>query len=152
MNTELQKPKNRGSSTWLRPRELFEDFEGMLGRLIPNGQEHWFLGSAVPSLDISETTSMVEAKLDVPGVKPNEIDVQIHGNTVTVRGERNEETEEKGKTYHRVERRCGSFARTFTLPCPVEEDEVAAEYRDGVLTITMPKTESAKAHRIEVKG
>ena len=71
---------------------------------------------------------------------------------LTVSGERKEEREEKGKTYHRVERRVGSFSRSVTLPCPVREDAVDAQYKNGILTIKLPKTEEAKARKITVKG
>jgi HSP20 family protein len=71
---------------------------------------------------------------------------------LTVAGERKEEKEEKGKTFHRVERLYGNFSRSVTLPCSVNEEEVAAEYKDGVLTIKLPKAEEAKAHKIKVKG
>lgn len=134
------------------PRTFYDEMETMISRLWEDGQEAWFGTAIAPSLDISETGSALEAKLDLPGVKPEEIEIQLNGNVLTVSGERKEEQEEKGKTFHRVERRAGSFSRTVTLPCQVEEDEVAAEYHDGVLTITLPKTDSAKAKKIEVKS
>ncbi|MGI9327637.1 MAG: Hsp20/alpha crystallin family protein, partial [Pseudomonadales bacterium] len=80
-----------------------------------------------------------------------EIEIQLNGNVLTVSGERKEEQEEKGKTYHCVERRIGTFSRSMTLPCPVEEDEVAAAFKDGVLTITLPKTDEAKTRKIKIK-
>jgi HSP20 family protein len=102
-------------------------------------------------LDLSETDTAVETKMDLPGVKPEEIEIQLNGNVLTVSGERKEEQEEKGKTYHRLERRVGNFSRSMTLPCPVEEDEVAASYKDGVLSITLPKTDEAKTRKIKIK-
>ena len=104
-------------------------------------------------MDVSETDKAVEVRLDVPGINPADVDIQLSSGTLTVRGERKEEEEEKDKdrNYHRVERRCGSFSRTVTLPCSVREDEAAAEYKDGVLTITLPKSEEAKTRRIKVK-
>lgn len=134
-----------------QPRSFREEVEQMLANLWEDGQETW-LGGNVGSLDISETDSAIEAKVDLPGFKPDEIDIQLNGSVLTVSGERQEEQEDKGKTYHRVERRLGSFSRSITLPCPVEEDEVAAEYHDGVLTVTLPKTDSAKTRKISVKG
>ncbi len=138
---------------WGEPaRGLLEDMEHMVSRLWEDGERTWFGGAGTPLLDISETDAAVQTKLDLPGVKPEEIEIQLNGNVLTVSGERKEEKEEKGKTYHRVERRTGSFSRSITLPCPVEEDEVAAEYNEGVLTIVLPKTEQAKTRRIEVKS
>jgi HSP20 family protein len=129
-----------------------DDIEEAMSRFWDMGGNGWSLGAAVPSLDISETDKAVEVKLDLPGVTAKEIDIQLNGNLLTVRGERKEEQEKKGKSYHRIERRYGSFSRSVTLPCPVQEDEVAAEYRDGVLTITLPKTEEAKTRKISVKS
>ena len=109
------------------------------------------MGRMLPSLDLSETDSAVEVRVDVPGIKAEDIDVQLTGNVLTVSGQRKEEKEEKGKTFHRVERRSGSFSRTVTLPSAVQDDKVDAQYRDGVLTISMHKTEEAKARKIKVK-
>jgi HSP20 family protein len=130
---------------------MLEEMENFMRGLWDEGDEGWF-GRSAPTLDISETDSKIEAKVDLPGVDPKDIDIQLHGNTLTVRGQRKEEKEEKGKTYHRVERRHGSFSRTINLPCPVQEDEIAAEYQEGVLTITLPKTEESKAKKITVKS
>jgi HSP20 family protein len=131
---------------------LLDDFEEAVSRLWDMGNNGWTFGGSVPSLDISETDKAVEVKLDLPGVTAKEIDIRLNGNLLTVSGERKEEHEQKGKTYHRVERRYGSFSRSVTLPCPVQEDEVAAEYRDGVLAITLPKTDEAKSKKIAVKS
>jgi HSP20 family protein len=103
-------------------------------------------------LDVAETEKSLEIHMDLPGVTAKDIDIQVNGNLLTISGERKEEKEEKGKTFHRVERSYGSFSRTVTLPCDVNENEVAAEYKDGVLTIKLPKTEESKAHKIKVKG
>ena len=131
---------------------MIEEMEKFIGRLWEDGEDGWFIGHNVPSVDISETDAAVEAKVDLPGVDPKEIDIQLNGNVLTISGERKEEKEDKGKTYHRVERRSGSFSRSLSLPCPVEEDEVAAEFHEGVLTVTLPKTEDAKTRKIAVKS
>ena len=133
-------------------RGMLEEMENLMARLWDEGEEGWFVGRSVPSIDMSETDAAIEAKIDLPGVKPEEIEIQLSGNILAVSGDRKEEQEEKGKTYHRVERRVGSFARSIALPCPVEEDEVVADYHDGVLTVTLPKTEAAKTRKIEVKS
>lgn len=140
-------------SLWREPRRgMLREIEDLMGGLFEEGEDGWFVGRNVPSIDVSETDSAVEAKVDLPGVMPAEIDIQLNANILTVSGERKEEKEEKGKTYHRLERRAGNFSRAISLPCPVAEDEVAAEFHDGVLTITLPKTEQAKAHKIKVKS
>ena len=91
--------------------------------------EGWFAGSMMPSLDLSETDTAIEVRVDLPGLKPKDIDIQLNGNILTVTGQREEEREEKGRTFHRVERQSGSFSRSITLPCSVAESEVAAEDR-----------------------
>jgi HSP20 family protein len=101
-------------------------------------------------LDLSETDQTFEVRLDVPGVNPKEIDIQQNANMLTISGERREEKEEKGKTYHFVERSFGSFSRSVSLPSPVKEDAIEARYKDGVLTVTLPKTEEAKSRKIAI--
>ena len=132
-------------------RGMLEEVENLMSRLWEGGPDGWFTGAGVPSLDMSETDTSIEAKLDLPGVKPEDVEIQLNGNILTISGERKEEEEEKGKTFHRVERRVGSFSRSITLPCPVEEDKVAASYKDGVLTVTLPKTDEAKTRKIKIK-
>lgn len=146
--------KSRGLFPWGREAfpSLREEMEDLLSRVWEDESEGWFSGALKPSVDLSETEKAVEVRMDLPGVKAKEIDIQINKNLLTVSGERKEEKEEKGKTYHRVERRTGNFSRSFTLPCAVAEDEVAAEYKDGILTITLPKTEEAQTRKIKVKG
>lgn len=131
---------------------MLEEAENLFGRLWEEAESGWFFGRNAPLVDISETDSTIEAKVDLPGVKAKEINIQLHGNVMTISGERQEEKDDKGKTFHRVERRSGSFSRSFSLPCPIEEDEVAAGFHDGVLTITLPKTEEAKTRKIAVKS
>ena len=79
-------------------------------------------------------------------------DIEVRADTLHVRGEHTEEREEKGKTFHRIERRAGSFSRSVALPCSVDEEKVTAECRDGVLTISLPKTEESKTRKVKVKG
>jgi HSP20 family protein len=131
---------------------LQDEMNQLRTRLFGDGDEGWSTGTLVPELDVSETDTGVEVRMDVPGVTAKDFDIQINGKVLTVRGERKEEKEEKGKTFHRVERRYGSFSRSITLPCPVVESEVAAEYHDGVLKVKLPKAEVSKAHKINVKG
>jgi HSP20 family protein len=105
-----------------------------------------------PSLDVAEKDNCYELHIDVPGMEAKDLDIQVHGNTVTVSGNRKEEKEDKGKTYHRVERRSGSFSRTITLPCEVDTKEVAAEYTNGVLNVVLPKCEKARPSKISIKS
>ena len=142
------------SSLWRRDpfTALREEMNDLRARMWGDEDEGWFAGAMTPSLDVTETDTTVEVRVDLPGVKPKDIDVQLNGNLLTLTGQREEQCEEKGRTFHRMERRCGSFSRSITLPCSVNESEVAAEYHDGVLSVTLPKTEESKAHKIKVKG
>ena len=149
-----------GQITKRSPRGLFsplahglrEEMEELTSRFWGTEGDGWPVGRLTPSVDIVESEGALEARVDLPGVKPEEIDIQLAGNLLTISGERKEEEEEKGKTFHRIERRTGSFSRCVSLPCTVEEDEVAAEYHDGVLVITLPKTDEAKSRKIKVKS
>ena len=128
--------------------------------------ENWFGGDAPalasgkqPRFDLSETETEVEVQTDVPGFKAEEIDIEVRDDMLTIRGEQSEEqkTEEKakknnGRTYHRIERRSGSFSRSIWLPCGVKSDEVNAVLKDGVLTVTLPKAEEAKTCKVKVNG
>ena len=153
MSTAIAKPERttprpwyaRGSFESLRNelQDLFSQFTGEGSSLLPwNGY--------APSLDVSETDSIIEVRMDVPGVKPEDIDVQLSGNLLTIAGKRSEEKEEKGKTYHRVERSYGSFSRSITLPCDVKDDKVDAKMEAGVLKVTLQKTDEAKTRKIKV--
>ena len=131
-------------------RVLQQEMDEMLSRF----SRDWDGGPspmAAPSVDLSETDSAVEVRMDLPGIKPEEVSIEISGNTLRVSGQRKEQKEEKGKTFHRIERSSGAFSRLVTLPCSIKEDKVTAECEDGVLTVNLPKTEEAKPRRIKVK-
>ena len=129
---------------------LQQEMDDLINRFSAGVEGEWLGGVTVPSIDLTETDKSVEVRMDLPGVKAEEIDIAVTGNTLRVRGERKEEKEEKGKTCHRIERYSGSFARSVSLPCAVKEDKVSAQCNDGVLTISLPKAEEAKTHKIKV--
>lgn len=131
---------------------LRHEMDDLLGRFLGEENDSLF-GRGVPDLDLCETDSTIEVKLDLPGINPEELNIELSGDVLTVSGERKEEKEakENGKRFHRVERRYGSFSRSVWLPCPVQEGKADARYRDGVLTITLPKAEEAKTKKIKVK-
>ena len=137
---------------WREPfTALRDEMYDLRSRLLGDDDAGWPSGAIVPPVDVSETDNAIDVRMDVPGLSAKDIDIQISGNMLCVRGKREEEKEEKGRSFHRVERHYGSFCRNITLPSKVNETEVAAEYRDGVLSIKLPKAEDAKAHKIEVK-
>jgi HSP20 family protein len=104
-----------------------------------------------PSVDISETDSEYIIKAEIPEVKKEDVKVTVEDGQLTIQGERKQEKEEKGKRYHRIERSYGSFMRSFTVPDNADESKAKAEYKDGMLTLTLPKSEKAKPKALEVK-
>ena len=129
-----------------------EEMQDLISQTFGEEGDLWSVDRITPSLDLAEADNALEVRMDIPGMEAKDIDIQVNANVLTVSGERKEEREEKGKIYHRVERRVGSFSRSVTLPCPVKEDVVDAQYKNGILTIKLPKTEEAKARKITVKS
>lgn len=131
---------------------LRDEMEDLMGRFWGDATQRGWLGEIAAPLDVAETANAFEVRMDVPGMDVKDFDIQVNGNTVTISGERKEEKEEKGKTFHRVERRHGTFMRTMNLPCNLNADEVAADYVGGVLTVKLPKAENARPKKVAVKG
>ena len=122
-------------------------FEDTMNRLFvePNGRP-W-----VPPVDIRETENELVVKADIPDVKFEDIDVRLENGALTLRGERKFEAKEEKSGWHRVERSYGVFQRVFDLPDTVEAEGVKADYKNGVLTVTLPKKEIAKPKQIKVQ-
>lgn len=104
-----------------------------------------------PSVDIAETDSGFEVRAELPGVKQDDVNVSVRDNVLTLRGEKRQEETDEGKNYRRVERHYGSFQRAFTLPPNVNPEAITANYRDGVLTLTVPKVEEAQPKEIPIE-
>ena len=104
-----------------------------------------------PAVDILETENELVVKMDAPEVDLKDVDIRLENHTLTVKGERKFEKREDSKAYHRIERSYGSFARTFTLPDTVDTEHVRADYKNGVLSILLPKKELAKPRSIKVE-
>lgn len=104
-----------------------------------------------PALDIAEDENEFTIKAEVPGCKAEDIDISVHGNILTISGEKKQEKEEKGKGYRHTERSYGSFRRDVNLASEVDSNKVEATYKDGILSIKLPKTEKTKAVKIKVK-
>jgi HSP20 family protein len=131
---------------------LRDEMNDLLSRFWTSATEPFGLAEWSPSLDVSETDDAVLVHAEIPGIDPKELDISVVGDTLTIRGEKKDETEQSGRNYHRVERRYGSFTRSLTLPATVDADNVTATARQGVLQIRLPKKEEAKAKRVEVQG
>lgn len=153
MTTDLSTRVSRALRPWFG-RDPFTNLQQEMDALLSRFETGWngdsTLAVVSPSVDLSETDGSLQIRMDVPGIKAEEINIVVSANTIRISGEHNEEKEEKGKTFHRLERRSGSFTRALTLPAAVKEDKVSAECADGVLTITLPKTEVAKTQTVKV--
>lgn len=125
----------------------FRMFEDTLNRFFsePTSSRPWS-----PAVDIRETENELVLKADLPEMKLEDLDIQLENGTLTLKGERKFEKSDEDRGYHRIERRYGSFVRAFALPEYADAEKVAADYKDGVLTVTVPKKELAKPRAIKV--
>jgi HSP20 family protein len=127
---------------------MFEDFfRGGNGEAAGTGLSSW-----TPAVDIHETDDGFVIKAELPGVSKDDVSIEVHQNTLTLRGQRKHESAVKNERYHRVERAYGTFQRSFVLPAMVDHDKVQATYKDGVLELHLPKSEAAKPKRISING
>jgi HSP20 family protein len=132
--------------------QMFEDFARSFD-LAP--WSSWETAGFQPRSDVSETDDEVVVTAEMPGLEDKDFELDLTGDLLTLKGEKRHEHGEKGKgAIHRIERGYGSFQRTIQLPCEVVAEKATAEYRNGVLTVTLPKAPSAKksVHRIDVKS
>ena len=126
-----------------------EDFWNRFFGELPSAEGSWAWS---PSDDISETDGSVMVKVDLPGLDPKDIDIDITGDTLTLRGEKKTEEEKKEERYYCRERYYGSFQRSFRLSAGVQSDKVEAKFKNGILTIDIPKSEESKQKKIEIKS
>ncbi|HMO86267.1 MAG TPA: Hsp20/alpha crystallin family protein [Lacipirellulaceae bacterium] len=152
MTTAIAKKEPRSMRAWDPFQSLRDEVETLWSYVTGERGNGWMTAAAAPPMDVKETPEAVEVRLDLPGFKPEDINVQLNNNVLTVRGQRVEEQKKETATYHRMERRVGEFSRSVTLPAQVDDEKVDAQCRDGVLTVVMQKTPDAKSHQIKVKG
>jgi HSP20 family protein len=129
-------------------REMSRLFDSLFADFETDGN---YLTSWSPRVDVLENNDAYLIKAELPGVNKNDVKIILRENVLTIKGEKKQEKEEKDHNFHRIERSYGSFERSFTLPSGVKNDKIDASYKDGVLTITLPKVEEAKPKEIEVK-
>jgi HSP20 family protein len=156
--------------TALAPREsfggllatdpFFRNFEQRMRRLFGEGfgsffeafpEENWAVTTWAPACDIYETDNEIIVKADLPGVKKEDLHVNLENNLLTIRGERKFEEETKKENYRRVERSYGEFMRSFTLPSFADPNKINADYKDGMLRVSIAKREEARPKQVEVK-
>jgi len=134
--------------------KLHDEMDDLFGRFFedwgwPLARAH--RGAWWPAIDIADKDDAIVVKAELPGLKSEDIEISVSDNVLTISGEKKESTEEKGENFYHVERRYGTFHRDIALPAGVDADKVDAAYRDGVLTVKVPKTEKAKPRRVEIK-
>src|SRR2546421_5730403 len=103
-----------------------------------------------PSVDIFETEGEIVVKAELPGMERKDISLHLENNVLSLRGERKFEKETKDENYHRIERSYGAFSRSFSIPATVDDENIRAEYKDGVLNIVLPKKEQARPKQIKI--
>lgn len=137
-----------------RPFSLDRNIQQMFDRFldIPKDWEFPLKGGELfPTVDITETPQEYTVRAEIPGMKKEDTKISVNNNVLTISGEKKSETKHEDKKYHRVESYYGSFQRSFVLPDAIKADKVAASYKDGVLTVTVPKSEEGKEKTVEIK-
>lgn len=141
---------------WNPFREL-EDMQSRLNRLFGDapfprmGEDSMSFSGWSPAVDVQETDKEYLIKADLPDVKKEDVKVELLDGALTIEGERQQEKEEKGKKFHKIEREYGKFLRRFALPSEVDRSKVQAEFKNGVLNVHLPKSATAKPTAVEVK-
>lgn len=145
---------------WEDPAEMINRLEREMNTLM-----NQVFGSAVgrrsepslprvwsPAVDVREDDNEITINMELPGVKPEEVEIELTGDTLCVKGERKFHDEQRRKDYVRIERAYGTFQRSFNLGVPIDTERVAAHYKDGLLTITLPKAEQVRPKKVQVKS
>ncbi len=135
-------------------RGLHDDMNRLFMTNFPRGldQEGFTSGAWSPSVDIFENKDSIVLEAELPGMNREDIELSIENNVITIGGSRHFEKKDEGDTYYRVERSSGSFTRSFTLPQTVTSEDVTAEFKNGVLRVSLPKREETKARKITIGG
>ena len=141
--------------TWDPYREM-SSLQDRMNRIFGGGlarrerDEEMSLGAWIPPVDIVEEKDRILLTAELPGFQEKDIEIQMEGGVLTLRGERRSEAEKEGKTYHRMERSYGQFVRSFTLPNNVDRENIKANFHNGLLEIELPKSEEAKPRQIKI--
>ena len=143
----------RGLMPWMGTMSLKNEIDRLFDRLAElKGNEPLALGDWAPSMDVSETKDSLVCTVEVPGMEQKDIQISLQENLLTIKGEKKQEKEEKDEHHHRIERSYGVFTRSLRLPIAVDAGKVTAAVKNGVLTITLPKTPTAKGTTIPIKA
>jgi HSP20 family protein len=137
-----------------RPFALDNNIRQMFDRFLDLPKDWEFPmkgGELFPTVDISETPQEYTLRAEIPGMKKEDTKISVNNNVLTLSGEKKSEAKHEDKKYHRVESYYGSFQRSFVLPDSIQSDKVTAAFKDGVLTVTVPKSEKAKEKQVDIK-
>ncbi len=141
----------RAMTPWTGMSNLRRDLERLFDRFEDFKMEELpALGDWIPSLDVSETKDALVVKAEAPGLDPKDIEISLQEHLLTIKGEKKQEKEETDQQYHRVERSYGVFSRSVRLPVGVDGSKVTAAFKNGLLTVTLPKTHAGKATAIPI--
>ncbi len=149
----IDRYKNRYPAYWgpvFGLRGLQEEMNRVFSDFFGEAGERSLVG-VTPDVDVVDTKDAVKVKVELPGVKKEDVHISLKDDVLTIRGEKKEEKEEKGENRYLMERSYGTFSRSFTLPSRVVADRVEASYKDGVLVIILPKAEEDKSREVQVK-
>jgi len=143
----------RALAPWTAIGGLRQEMDRLFDRFFePRMDEFFALGEWAPTLDLSETKDALVARIEVPGIEPKDIQVSLQDQLLTIKGEKKQEKEEKDARQHRIERSYGAFTRAVRLPVAVDAEKVTATFKNGLLTVTLPKTPAAKGSTIPIKA
>src|SRR5262245_30943662 len=138
---------------WMGMTALKTEMDRMFDRFWEKDYPEWpAVGEWTPKLDIADTKDALVVKAEIPGIDPKEIGLTLNDQVLTIKGEKKEEKEEKDEQYYRLERAYGAFARTVRLPVPVDAGKVTANFKNGVLTVKLPKGATARGTMIPIKA
>jgi HSP20 family protein len=139
---------------WTGTSSLRREMDRLFDRFFEpeSGEASATFGEWAPSLDLTETKDALVVKAEIPGIDPKDIQVTIQENYLTIKGEKKQEKEEKDERHHRIERSYGAFARGVRMPVAVDGSKVEAKFKNGLLTVSLPKTPGAKGTTVPVKA
>ena len=143
----------RGLMPWTGMSGLRQEMDRVFDRFLEGRWDEFpTLGDWTPHMDVSETKDSLVVKVEVPGMDPKDIHLALQDNLLTIKGEKRHEKEEKDEHYHREERAYGAFTRSLRLPLAVDASKVTASFKNGLLTVTLPKSPSARGTTIPIKA
>ena len=149
-NVPIKREANQPAALQGGVNNLFDNFFDNFG-LTPFGREDERFNSFTPHLDVSETDTEIKVTAELPGLDENDIEVSLDRNVLTISGEKKSESEEKSENFYRMERSYGKFQRSIPLPAEVKADEVEATFKQGLLHVTLPRTEPKDVKKIGIK-